>query len=939
MKSYLVPVILVLGLFVFGCNAGNGNPVSPDESDHGQLTEASFDSPNSSRHLLSVWDVSVDPESGEVDLVPARSADFTCNIAHFLAPPVNPQLLMKITMLSGTDFNAGYLDLDISMMLPFPGLPEYKGFDTWLIFLTNGSEVSAIDPDIIYSREENLEPVLLNPDGYTRWWNYPEFTDPMPLLSFKPFALSTWPTPSATINSYKYYADGIGFDGSVADLPTENRGVFSNGYTMISRHFLIQFPVIGGTPQFRFNIAVCTSWAFPDSSGAPSYPPDSFPPEAQAQEAYNAIFDSSDSNAWYLDGDTGGSVVASVEVFDWQAPANPDGVEGEVVAIMLESPIFIAPINIKSIATISPGSQPTSAIFEATIPELELNISGIGVFPVLGRVENVDPNTYQPNIGGGENFIFPDGPLASYFMGTIEIYEGEPPVFTVTQPNGSEMWDVGTSQEIIWTGGLGITDVAIFYSKDDFVSDINTITASTPNSGSFTWDPIPNDPSVTAKVRVQDASDPGVNDDSDDYFSIIGTELEILVPNGGEIWMVDSTHEIEWTGGSGVDTVNLLYSKDDFVSDNNEIVAGIPNTGSYIWVPIPNDPSDSVMVRVEDATDPATFDDSDEYFTISDSCEFLNAPTYSSYDEFGAVMGTGFDFMKVDTDRMVACRPEDGLQESFPWVAVYEKSNLNTPLDTFQVPGFSYPSRPFSYQVDSSDRIYFFMAEDQYDLGWRGPSYMVISYIDWDGTQLDVSSYGSFDISSFMDGGEMGCQLWVDSSDNVYALSTEGKVIKFDPADSLSGTVLFDLDANPSYPEEVQVDFLLEESQNVFFIYTEYGTENRAIYKVSYDGTILLSQTNIWSGIVGGCGSATGGIGVDGDCRLIVIDGHSMIAWGCIRYDFDFTQKAYSVGEQYEPLNHPGNSMQFTEDGMIVFNAYFWQWKNFLATFTLPVDW
>ena len=106
---------------------------------------------------------------------------------------------------------------------------------------------------------ENDEAQLLNPDGYTRWWNYPEFTDPLPLFSYKPFPQGTWPFPSATINPYKYYADDVSFESDVADLPPETRGVFSTDPAPRERNYRIQFPVEDGSPVFRFNVAVAES--------------------------------------------------------------------------------------------------------------------------------------------------------------------------------------------------------------------------------------------------------------------------------------------------------------------------------------------------------------------------------------------------------------------------------------------------------------------------------------------------------------------------------------------------------------------------------------------------------------------------------------------------------------------------------------------------------
>jgi hypothetical protein len=52
------------------------------------------------------------------------------------------------------------------------------------------------------------------------------------------------------------------------------------------------------------------------------------------------------------------------------------------------------------------------------------------------------------------------------------------------------------------------------------VSDTHEIVASTPSDGTFAWDPVPSDPTTTAKVRITDVDNSATYDESDDYFSI-----------------------------------------------------------------------------------------------------------------------------------------------------------------------------------------------------------------------------------------------------------------------------------------------------------------------------------------------------------------------------------------------------------------------------------
>ncbi|WP_319579003.1 type IV pilin N-terminal domain-containing protein [uncultured Methanospirillum sp.] len=98
-------------------------------------------------------------------------------------------------------------------------------------------------------------------------------------------------------------------------------------------------------------------------------------------------------------------------------------------------------------------------------------------------------------------------------------------------------------------------------------------------------------------------------------------------PNGGEIWSIGSTQQIKWnaTSGSGISSVNLLYS----ISDSpvtTTIASGISNTGLFSW-PVPAVPSQKVRIIVKASGNNGLTgtDKSDNYFQIKDT----TAPTIS----------------------------------------------------------------------------------------------------------------------------------------------------------------------------------------------------------------------------------------------------------------------------------------------------------------------
>jgi hypothetical protein len=95
----------------------------------------------------------------------------------------------------------------------------------------------------------------------------------------------------------------------------------------------------------------------------------------------------------------------------------------------------------------------------------------------------------------------------------------------VTAPNGGESWEIGSSQSITWSSS-GVADVRIEYTIDG--STWSLLSASTPAAaGSFTWT-VPGPASSAAKVRVSDASNGSVSDESDASFTLFGAPRVFL---------------------------------------------------------------------------------------------------------------------------------------------------------------------------------------------------------------------------------------------------------------------------------------------------------------------------------------------------------------------------------------------------------------------------
>ena len=201
----------------------------------------------------------------------------------------------------------------------------YKGFDVRGISMADGSVVGAHDASVLRAGPNDSR--LLNPDGYTRFWNPTEFTSTDTLFGFTKGKLAGPAFPNSTINPYKYFADNLGPDDSVQGLDPGNRGVFTDGSTN-SRTYQIQFKQGLKTP-FDFNYAIDASWSAPDPAYAPDFPVQAYFPSANVQEPfYFQAKDAGSTAYWASTSISGGEFKFDLDVFDRQGNVNPSGVPG-----------------------------------------------------------------------------------------------------------------------------------------------------------------------------------------------------------------------------------------------------------------------------------------------------------------------------------------------------------------------------------------------------------------------------------------------------------------------------------------------------------------------------------------------------------------------------------------------------------------------------------
>jgi len=190
------------------------------------------------------------------------------------------------------------------------------------------------------------------------------------------------------------------------------------------------------------------------------------------------------------------------------------------------------------------------------------------------------------------------------------------PYVTVTVPNGGEIWNGCSSQNITWTGYGSAGPWKVEYSSNNGTS-WSTLTSGTSNSY-FTWSPVPNAAGTNYLVRVTSTADALVTDVSNATFTVTqNTAIIVTSPNGGENWQVanPATELITWTQTGASNYYNIYYSIDNGSTWISIITDTYITSNQYTWT-IPNNPSSQVLVKVEDYNNTCKFDVSNNPFTI-----------------------------------------------------------------------------------------------------------------------------------------------------------------------------------------------------------------------------------------------------------------------------------------------------------------------------------
>lgn len=401
-------LLVAMALCVFaamGCSGNGGNPVTPNDTGTGLTAGTPIHGGQSQTHLWGYWDVTIDVENQTVEAVPNRSAEFYANVVQFInGRPPGLQFIINETPI-GPDYTD--VDIDVSLIHPLPGLPQYDGYDVRGVFIGDGSMSMDYGSGISYA-DMAMDQVMMadpddgigGPDGYTRWFNPLEFTFSGPVGYTHGDLATPGYMGSAIINAYKYFADGLGPEDDyfqwLVDNPDSN-GVFSSGMTN-TRNYYLRFPDAKGV---TYGYAVVATWNGEEPEDHP----------ANSHEAMGCTAEYN-GDLYYLDGDSGGNLILDVSVFGW---------EGQPSAIWLESTVLSAAYEFDSMDMTPTGGDEYVSTYHVEVPGDNVTQFEGNEFWVICEA-GAWTYTYEFTPPGGA----PDATLAAFFRFPLEISDEVP---------------------------------------------------------------------------------------------------------------------------------------------------------------------------------------------------------------------------------------------------------------------------------------------------------------------------------------------------------------------------------------------------------------------------------------------------------------------------------------------------------------------------------
>lgn len=228
------------------------------------------------------------------------------------------------------------------------------------------------------------------------------------------------------------------------------------------------------------------------------------------------------------------------------------------------------------------------------------------VFPGDGSAEI----TLPANLGASEVFVKVADQL--WEVSDISKTEYVSPLISVGEPRDSAYVKAGSKFIVKWSSS-NISSVKIEFSSDGG-GEWQTVATNIPAfTNKYEWT-APNVESDRCMIRVSGGGEDCRISDIAGPFYVSADGVELVSPNGAEIWSYCETRRISWKA-TNVDSIEIAYrTVENGAWIPIDVVAGA--TGRYDWR-TPKTPTQFAQIQIKDINNDKLIDRSDSLFTIA----------------------------------------------------------------------------------------------------------------------------------------------------------------------------------------------------------------------------------------------------------------------------------------------------------------------------------
>ncbi|MEO0273589.1 MAG: T9SS type A sorting domain-containing protein [candidate division WOR-3 bacterium] len=183
-----------------------------------------------------------------------------------------------------------------------------------------------------------------------------------------------------------------------------------------------------------------------------------------------------------------------------------------------------------------------------------------------------------------------------------------PAQIRIITPKPGDSLSPNSSYSILWEVIGKIPYVRIEFSNDGG-NTWRVIQSNLQNTGTYVWT-VDTTSSSNCLIKISDPNDANAYALAGP-FVIKNTNIKIISPSSGqELWPTERIG-IQWVTEGYCSRVNLYLSRDNGLSWDT-ITTNLQNVGTYLWS-IPNSPSTSCRIKVENTRDPNIYSVSDSF--------------------------------------------------------------------------------------------------------------------------------------------------------------------------------------------------------------------------------------------------------------------------------------------------------------------------------------